>query len=71
LRLYLYSRSCMAKGLPANAASVTFTGNVIDALCCVLWISFRPGFRKRTHTYVFSFEDCPNVIQVAGIVQSV
>jgi hypothetical protein len=48
----------------ANVASATFTLNAIDALCCLLRISFQPGFHELTPKSVLSFEDCPNVIMI-------
>jgi hypothetical protein len=47
-----------------NVASATFTGNVIDTLCLLLWISFWPGFHEWTHKSVFYSEDRPDVISI-------
>jgi hypothetical protein len=44
-----------------NVATVTFTGNTVNALCRLLGISFRPGSHERTSKNVFNFEDYSNV----------
>jgi hypothetical protein len=48
----------------ANVALATLTRNAIDALCRLLWISFRPGFHERTPKSVSSSEDRPNVVSI-------
>jgi hypothetical protein len=43
----------------ANVAPATFTGNAVDALCRLLWISFWPSFHKRAPKSMFCSEDGP------------
>jgi hypothetical protein len=47
-----------------SLASATFTAKVINTLCCLLQVSFQPGFYEWTPKCVFSSENRPNVISI-------
>jgi hypothetical protein len=48
----------------ANVTSATFIGCAIDALCCLLWISFWSGLHEQAPTSVFSSEYRANVMSI-------